>query len=106
MVILLTSILPITTTTKAGKRDLVEVVVEVGEKRAGFAAATAKSYFWRVTTFALVAVYSILKKGLEVHVDTAPDRVESWSWAFLGALAAKGFEHLAYAMRLAPAPKA
>lgn len=78
-IVLVTSILLVTTTTNAGKRDLVETVLEIGGKCLGFAAATAKSYLWRVITFALFAGYAILKKGLEVHVDTAP---ESRAWNF------------------------
>lgn len=105
-IVLVTSILPVTTTTNAGKRDLVETVLEIGEKCLGFAAATSKSYLWRVITFALFAGYAILKKGLEVHMDTAPERVACSRWSFVGALAAKALEHLAYAVRLTPASRA
>ncbi|KAL0639025.1 hypothetical protein Q9L58_001907 [Maublancomyces gigas] len=106
IIILITSILPIRPTTNPGKRDLSEALLEVGEKMVGFAAVTAKSFAWRVVTFCIVAGYSILKKRLEIHVDTALKRSASPTWAFIGPLVAKAFEHLAYAIRLAPASRA
>lgn len=98
--------MPIDTVTEPGKRDLIEASLEVREKFFAFIAVTAKTYFWRVATFAFVAGFSIIKKGLEVHFDPAPARVAGPNWAFAGTLTAKAFEHLAYAVRLTPASKA
>lgn len=85
-IILLGSILPIDTGTNAGKRDPIETFLEVGEKFFAFTAVTAKTYWWRLVTFAFVAGFSTIKKGLEVHVDPAPDRVAGANWAFAGAI--------------------
>lgn len=98
--------MPIDTSTDAGKRDLVEALLEVGEKLIAFIAITAKTYFWRLATFGFVTGFSIVKKGLEVHFDPAPARVAGPNWAFAGALTAKAFEHIAYTVRLTPASKA
>lgn len=106
LIVLLASVLPADMATNAGKRDLTELVLEVGEKLCAFVAVTAKTYTWRLATFGLVAAFSIVKKGLEVHVDPAPERVAGPNWAFAGALVAKAFEHLAYAVRLTPASRA
>lgn len=106
LIILLGSILPINAGTDAGKRDLIEALLGVGEKFLAFAAVTAKTYWWRLATFGFVAGFSVIKKGLEVHVDPAPNRVAGPNWAFAGALTAKAFEHIAYAVRLTPASKA
>lgn len=105
-IILLSSIFPVTTMTAAGVRDLVEFGLEVGEKMVGLMAATAKTYVRRVITFRLVAAYAVIKKGLEVHVDPAPARQSNKSWSYIGVLVAKGFEHVIYAVRLAPASRA
>lgn len=105
VVILVTSILPINPSNSAGKRDLVEVLLVIGEKGFGFAAVTARTYLWRVITFVLVAGYAISKKALEIHVDTAAERVARWHWSFVAVLVAKALEHLDYAVRLAPASK-
>lgn len=53
-----------------------------------------------------MAGFSIVKKGLEVHIDLSPARIAGPNWAFAGALTAKAFEHIAYAVRLSPASKA
>lgn len=103
---LITSITPVNIRTKPGRRDLVEALLELGEKMLYFNSITAKSQFWQVGCFCIVAVYAVVKKGLEVHVDTAPERVVNSSWAFIGALVAKAIEYLAYAARLQPASKA
>lgn len=92
--------------TAAGVRDLVEFGLEVGEKLIGLTAATAKTYARRVITFVLVAAYAVIKKGFEVHVDPAPARQSTKTWSFIGVLIAKGFEHVIYAVRLAPASRA
>lgn len=92
--------------TDPGKRNVIEASLEVAEKFFAFIAVTAKNYFWRLATFGFVAAFSIIKKGLEVHVDPAPARVAGPNWAFAGALTAKDFEHLAYAVSLTPASKA
>lgn len=83
-----------------------EMGLEVGEKVVGLMAATAKSYSLRVATFCLVAGYAVIKKGLEVHVDPAPARQANRSWSYIGVLVAKAFEHVIYAVRLAPASRA
>lgn len=105
-VLLVTSILPITTQTDAGVRDLVELGLEVGEKLVGLMAATARTYVLRIATFCLVAGYAVAKKGLEVHLDPAPAREANGSWSYIGLLGAKAFEHAIYAVRLAPASRA
>lgn len=106
LLILLGSIAPINTTIEPGRRDVIEASLEVGEKFFAFLAVTAKTYFWRLATFGFIAGFSIIKKGLEVHFGPAPARVAGRNWAFAGALTAKAFEQLAYAVRLTPASKA
>lgn len=105
-ILLISTIIPITTETNAGVRDLVELGLEIGEKLVGLMAATAKTYVLRVATCCLVAGYAVFKKGLEVHVDPAPARQANRSWSYIGVLGAKAFEHFIYAVRLAPASRA
>lgn len=56
--------------------------------------------------FIIVALFSVAKKGLEIHYDTAKERVANGSWAFVGAITAKILEYLAYAARFELASKA
>lgn len=106
LVILFASIHPIEIGADASKRDLIEAALEVGEKSLAFAAVTAKTYWWRLTTFAFVAAFAVVKEAVEVHFDPAPERVAGVNRAFAGALTAKALEHIAYAVRLTPASKA
>lgn len=105
-VMLITSIAPITTKADAGVRDLVEMSLEIGEKFVGLMALTAKTYALHIITFRLVTGYAVVKKGLEVHVDPAPTRQANSSWSYIGRLGAKAFEHVIYAVPLAPASRA
>lgn len=98
LIFLLASTLPLDIATDLGKRDLIEALLEICEK---VPAVTAKTYLWR-----FAAAFAVVKKGLEVHVDPAPERVAGTNLAFIGALVAKAFEHIAYAVRLTPASKA
>lgn len=72
----------------------------------GLMAATAKTYTLRVTMFYVIASYAVTKKALKVHVDPTPTRQANRSWSYIGALGAKAFEHVIYAVRLAPASRA
>lgn len=99
-------IVPIDTSTDPGKRDLMEALLEVGEKLFAFIAITTKTYCWRLATFGFVTGFSIVMKGLEVHFDPAPTCVAGPNWAFAKALTARAFKHIAYTVRLTPATKA
>lgn len=92
--------------TDPSRRGVIEASIEGGEKFIAFIAVTAKTYFWRLTTFGFIAGFSIIKKGLELHFDPARGRIAGPNWAFAGALTAKAFEHLAYGVCLTPASKA
>lgn len=88
LIFLLASTLPLDIATDLGKRDLIEALLEICKKVPAFAAVTSKTYLWR-----FAAAFAVIKKGLEVHVDPAPERVAGINLAFIGALVAKAFEH-------------
>lgn len=50
-----------------------------------------------------VALYAVVKKGVEIRVDPAPARAVNGTWSFLGPLTGKAVEHQIYVVRFEPA---